>query len=232
VSATKEHSSKALKGRNLSWLVAVLVFDVLLILALAFHAALQDIASSKLMLLRSTLSVLLPIPALILSSLIPADQKAILIFWRLKHALPGARAFTQHAQTDPRIDVVGLRKNVGEFPSDERAQNAKWYGLYKLVAGEPSVIESHKNYLLFRDIASMSLLLVPAVPLAMWIWQAGATQVQISAVLFLAQYLLSALAARTTGIRFVQTVMAIHSVQKVPGAKPPARRSAPKSQDE
>jgi len=49
------------------------------------------------------------------------------------------------AQTDTRIDVNALKKNVGAFPSDERDQNSMWYRLYKQVENEVSVLESHQE---------------------------------------------------------------------------------------
>ena len=160
-----------------------------------------------------------PTPALILSSLLSADHKAVLVFWRLRNPLPGARAFSVHAPADPRIDLAKLRKNVGEFPTTERDQNSKWYGLYKQVDSDPSVVDSHKNYLLFRDIAAMSLLLVPALPLILYLSGVDSTRMLVSAAWFMGQYLVTAFAARTTGIRFVQNVLAVHASRKVVGSK-------------
>jgi hypothetical protein len=206
-----DYSSKTLKGRNLAWLVATLILDILLLLVLAFDTAIQDLTPTTMATVRASLTVLLPIPALILSSLISADHKAILIFWRFRYPLPGARAFSVHAPADHRIDLANLKKHVGEFPVDEREQNAKWYGLYKQVDADPSVADSHKNYLLFRDIAAMSVLIVPALPVAMYFSDVDISRILISTAWFLGQYVVTALAARTTGIRFVQNVLAVHA---------------------
>lgn len=212
---TKDYSSKTLKGRNLAWLVATLVLDVLVLLVLAFDTAIQDMTPTAIAAVRTSLTILLPIPALILSSLISADHKAILVFWRFKHPLPGSRALSVYALADHRIDLAKLKKHVGEFPVDPREQNAKWYGLYRQVDSDPSVVDSHKNYLLFRDIAAMSLLLVPVLPVAMYFIGVDATRILISAAWFMGQFLVSALAARTTGIRLVQNVLAVHASRKV-----------------
>lgn len=216
---TKDYSSKTLKGRNLAWLVATLVLDVLILLVLAFQTAIQDLTPTAIAAVRTSLTVLLPIPALILSSLLSADQKAVLVFWRFKHPLPGARAFSVYAQADHRIDLAKLKNHVGEFPADPREQNAKWYGLYKQVDSDPSVVDSHKNYLLFRDIAAMSLLLVPVLPVAMYLIGFDTARILISAAWFLGQYLVTAWAARTTGIRFVQNVLAVHASRKVTNSR-------------
>lgn len=216
---TKDYSSKTLKGRNLAWLVATLVLDVLVLLVIAFHTALDDLTPTRVAVIRASLTALLPIPVLILSSLISSDHKAILVFWRFKHPLPGARAFSVHAPADHRIDLAKLKKNVGEFPIAERDQNSKWYGLYKQVDSDPSVVDSHKNYLLFRDIAAMSLLLVPTLPLVLHFSGVDSTRMVVSAAWFLGQYLVTAFAARTTGIRFVQNVLAVHATRKATGSK-------------
>ena len=223
---TKDYSGKTLKGRNLAWLVATLVLDVLVLLVIAFHTAIDDLTPTRLAMIRASLTALLPIPVLVLSSLISADHKAILVFWRLSNPLPGARAFSVHAPADHRIDLAKLKKNVGEFPAAERDQNSKWYGLYKQVDSDLSVVDSHKNYLLFRDIAAMSLLLVPTVPLVLYFSGIDSTRMLVSAAWFLGQYLVTAFAARTTGIRFVQNVLAVHASRKVVASKPATPREA------
>ncbi|MCD5361250.1 hypothetical protein [Chromobacterium aquaticum] len=212
---TKDYSSKTLKGRNLTWMVATLVLDVLVLLVLAFHTAFEDLTPTRVAAIRASLTALLPIPVLIFSSLISADHKAILVFWRFQHPLPGSRAFSVHAPADHRIDLAQLRANVGEFPVGERDQNSKWYGLYKQVDSDPSVVDSHKNYLLFRDIAAMSLLLVPVLPVVMYFSGVDFKRILISLAWFFGQYLLTAIAARTTGIRFVQNVLAVHVSQSI-----------------
>jgi len=120
-----------------------------------------------------------------------------------------------YAPADYRIDLEKLKKHVGKFPVSERKQNAKWYGLYKQVGSVPSVVDSHKNYLVFRDIAAMSLLLVPVLPVAMYFIGVDTPGIMISTTWFLGQYLITAFAARTTGIRFVQNVLAVHASGKV-----------------
>lgn len=215
MSDTEGSGSKTLKGRNLAWLVATLVLDCLVLLVWAFPAAVDELTPTRLAAIRGSLTTLLPIPALFLSSLISANVKAILVFWRIKYPLPGSRAFSVHAAADHRIDLEQLKKHVGEFPTDERDQNAKWYRLYKQVGSDPSVADSHKNYLLFRDIASMSLILVLAVPAVMTFNGVSPSPALICAGWFLGQYLVSAFAAKNTGIRFVQNVLAVHASRRV-----------------
>jgi hypothetical protein len=221
-------SGKSLKARNMVWLVAVGVFDVIILMGIAFHHPIDDFTADKGEALRTGLSVFLPVPIIFLSYLLSHSQKAILVFWRLRNPMPGSRAFSLHAQTDTRIDVDALKKNVGAFPVDEREQNSTWYRLYKQVENDVSVLESHQKYLMFRDIAAMSLLLVPLVALGLFLFGDTVTAVVWSAVVFAVQYLIAALAARNSSIRFVQNVLCIHSAKKVSGA----RRAAPRSKSE
>jgi len=215
----KGYSSKALKGRNLAWLVATLILDFLVLLVMAFHINVDDLLPAKITVIRASLTALLPIPAMIFSSLISANLKATLVFWRHKYPLPGSRAFSVYAQADHRIDLAQLKKNVGDFPISERDQNSKWYKLYKQVDSDPSVFNSHTNYLLFRDIAAMSLLLVLVLPIVMYFIGINLSPIEVSITWFLGQYLLTAFAARNAGIRLVQSVLAVHASRKVTGTR-------------
>jgi len=208
---TKSEIGKTLKGRNLAWLVATLVLDFLVLLVLAFNTTIEALTPDRVAAIRASLAALLPIPVLLLSSLLSANYKASLVFWRLKYPLPGSRAFSVHAPADHRIDLEKLKEHIGEFPVDERSQNSTWYRLYKQVESEPSVLDSHKNYLLFRDIAAMSVLLIPIVPFVLYFLHVDNTAVLISGIWFLGQYVIAALAARSTGIRFVQNVLAVYA---------------------
>ena len=208
--------SSALKSSILKWLVTLALLDIAVVLLLLVP---EMVDLTKLAAMRAGASLVLPVVVLILAAVLPNDIKATLIYWKLTNPLPGTEAFTKHGPADVRIDMSALAKNVGALPTEPREQNAKWYKLYRLVGDEPTVVEAHKAFLIFRDMAAMSLLLVPLVPAALWyagvtpgrIWTAGA--------LFLAQYVLCALCARHSGKRFVCNVLAIHCTKKVAGPK-------------
>lgn len=203
-----------LKGKNLTWLVAALAFDAIVLWLFASQAPVTELASAQSLARRAVLVSLLTVPALLLSSLLSSNFKAVLVFWRWRHPLPGARAFSVHAPADPRIALDRLRKNVGEFPQDPREQNSRWYALYREVQAEASVCDSHGQYLLFRDLAGVSLLLTLAVPLAL-LAMAGATGIVLgTAAFFLGQYLLAAQAGRVAGVRMVRNVLALHASLK------------------
>lgn len=52
-----------------------------------------------------------------------------------------------------------------------------------------------------------------------------APRILISTAWFLGQYLITAFAARTTGIRFVQNVLAVHASRKVIGSRTAGKAS-------
>lgn len=108
-----------------------------------------------------------------------------------------------------------LKKNVGTLPDRQTEQNAKWYKLYKQVGNEPEVAEAHKLFLMYRDMAVMSLALVALSPTVLLIVRAASPAPWLAAGLFTLQYLVTALSARWSGIRFVCNVLAVHSARKV-----------------
>ena len=220
-----ETSRKPLKSLNVKWLGAVLAIDILVLVAFAIGWA--DVTSWKVekLVTRAGLATLMPVAALLLAALIPANWKATLIYWRIKDTLPGHRAFSKHAPSDPRIDLEGLRRNVGAFPSEPREQNTVWYKLYKKVASDASVEDGHKGYLLFRDLAAISLLLTVVAPVGVHLLEGGLRSALLLGALMLGQYLLAAIAARNSGIRFVTNVLAIHSTRRVTAT--PAAKAKP-----
>lgn len=206
--------AKSLKAQNLKRLVAVAIADAAIMAALAWPTAgMQDVLKGYGWLRAAAAPAALGL-VLLLTALVPADFKAVLVFWRLSDVLPGHRAFTEHAARDPRIDQDGLRKNVGAFPTAPAEQNAKWYSLFKKVENEVMVAQAHGYYLLFRDLATLSLLITPVAAVALW--AAGAAWRTIGAALTImaVQYVAAALAARNHGVRFVSNVLALHTVKR------------------
>jgi hypothetical protein len=208
--------SDTLKAANTKWLVSLAVFDVVVML---LFVAPDLIDASNLAILRAGVVTALPVVVLLSTGLLSHEAKARLVFWKTANPLPGSAAFTKLAPADARIDMVALAKNVGELPTIPREQNSKWFKLYKLVEDDTAVAHAHKLYLMYRDMAAMSLLLIPLVPAVLW--HAGATRGSwwIAATFFAVQYLACAMCARNSGVRFVCNVLAIHSSKKVK-AKP------------
>lgn len=194
---------------NLRWLSAISLLDAVL---LSLVAGLPSMATlTKDVAPQLTSALLLPPIVLWLCSLLGPDCKHRLVFWRWHHVLPGHRAFSIHAGRDPRFDVSALRKRVGKFPIQPREQNARWYKLYKEVQDAAPVIDAHRSFLLFRDLASVSVLLAVFVGAAFMIvglaWQRTGAAVLILGI----QYLLSIVASRISAHRLVRNVLAEHA---------------------
>lgn len=213
--AKKTSGSPSLKAENgkAIWLLvsADIVAIVLVLAGFAFtQASLSELAQSAFV--RGLLVAAAgPIVALYLNELLPSNAKASIVFWRFKDALPGHRAFSEHAEYDPRIDMAALKKKLGEFPQNPRDQNTSWYKL--LQKHQPNVIvrDSHKRFLLFRDSSSLTLLILAITWIASALSgvPAGTQAVVIGALA--AQFLWLAISGRNTGIRLVQNVLALES---------------------
>lgn len=146
---------------------------------------------------------LTPLVLTIACGLLPASWKATLVFWRIKNALPGCRAFTKHAKNDPRIDESKLRTVLGVIPLSPREENAVWYRCYKSVHDHLTVREAHKQFLLNRDLTSISFLFFVFGTLAAGPSGASPVNIGIYAMITMLQYVVFAVVARNYGNRFV-----------------------------
>ena len=111
--------------------------------------------------------------------------------------------------------MVTLKKHVGVFPTEPREQNSKWFKLYKMVEHQVEASSAQKDFLMYRDMAVLSLPLIVLVPLVLYFVHAGSDAMLAAAILFAVQYVLCAVSARHAGVRFVCNVLAIHAAKKV-----------------
>jgi hypothetical protein len=203
--------AKSLKEGNRVYVGLIVIVNALLLYAVAQESTIS-IIGLKALFTEST--NLLPVGfALIVTTvangLLSADTKGRLVFLRWKHTLPGHRAFSKYAASDPRIDMAKLKKACGSaFPDDPVDQNRTWYRLYKTVEGNPSVLQVQRDFLLMRDYAGLAALFVVAFG-AVALVAISSWRVSLTYCLFLlVQFVLVRQAASTYGARFVTTVMA------------------------
>lgn len=208
------NADKTLKSQNLKWLWSVVAIDGLALALITSPEILSPASVRSLAWVRLLAAGVAPVVVLLLTSLLSADVKAVIVFWRVKETLPGHRAFSVYAPSDSRINIDALRKNVGSFPDDPREQNTLWFKLYKKVESEVTVAQAHRHYLLFRDLAAMSLLLAPIAALVLHLSGAASPAAWIAVALLCTQYAATALAGRNNGIRFVTNVLTLHSVKR------------------
>lgn len=212
-------SGRTLKQANFVWLCTISTFDAVVLAVLLFPNIIASMNISSAAILRGLSGALLPVVPLLLTNTVSPDMKARLVFWRWRFPLPGSRAFSKHALEDSRVNLEKLQKYVGAFPVEPDRQNALWYSLYLKVKVEAAVIDAHKAFLLYRDVASLSVSLLVLSAGGLWALGFSHAEIDMAIAVFGAQYLISMISARSAGQRFVGTVLAIHSTRKIPNPK-------------
>jgi hypothetical protein len=227
---------KSLKEQNRWQLWLVVAFNALFLYGVAQANAIKV---DGLKALFTDASKLLPvgfalIVSTVLNGLISADNKARLVFLRWHNALPGHRAFSEYAISDPRIDLAALTKLYGAaLPVDPKEQNRTWYRMYKTVEKEPAVHQVHRDFLLLRDYTGFcALFLLVCGPVGLYAIPSRTTTLLYLALLFL-QFIIVRQAASNYGIRFVTTVLALKAAKhetepSSPRPKTPKKKEPPK----
>jgi len=210
-----EQGGQSLKSQNMKWLVLLAIADVLAIFLFVAPELTRGVALTELGVGRVLTTAILPVVVLLLVNVLPHEWKSSLVFWKLRDALPGCQAFTKYGPRDQRVDMAALKKNVGAFPEEPADQNAKWYKLYKHVPTDPTVRDAHRHFLMYRDMAALSFLLILLVPAALYFIGVACNALWFAVALLVTQYLVTALSARWSGVRFVCNVLAVHSAKKV-----------------
>lgn len=216
----RHNGERSLKSLNMKWLVLLAAADVLFVLLFLAPDLMNGVTLTQIGIGRVLTTTVMPVIVLLIVNVLPHDVKSMLVYWKPLGVLPGCEAFTKYGPHDPRVDMAALKKNVGALPTESAKQNSKWYKLYKQVPNEPEVQEAHKLFLMYRDMAVLSLPLVALVPLSLDVVGVSNSTLALAAGLFFVQYLLTALSARWSGIRFVCNVLAIHSARKITAVIP------------
>jgi hypothetical protein len=202
---------KSLKRQNRGALATVLLVNLAAFAALARGG---DIVAALERRSFAGLVDLVPVGALalltgLLNSQLSPNAKARVVFLKWADPLPACRAFSYYVPSDPRIDASALGRTIGEFPETPRDQNGLWYRLYRAVAEEPSVSDSHQQFLLWRDSATLvALLAIVLVPGTALVTRSATGPLTLLALLGL-QFGLMIQAARVHAERLVCNVLAI-----------------------
>ena len=157
---------------------------------------------------KALLGLVLPFATLLLDGIVQADTKAVLVYWRRKNPLPGCRAFTKHGPADTRVDMAALERAYGPLPVALDQQNQLWYRLFKTVEHQLSVSQAHRSSLLTRDLASLSVALIPLAAILGTALRIGVFSWATLAAVLVVQYLVLRKVAANNGRRFVTTVLA------------------------
>jgi hypothetical protein len=163
----------------------------------------------------TALTTVLSAVVIAVGSLPGPNGKAVLVFWRRRDPLPGSRAFNKaNLDSDTRIDRERLREVVGgKFPRIGQEQNATWYRLFKSLEEDTTVQAMHFDYLLFRDLAWLNIVLASLALANVVLWPPSVRLLGIGAAVFGLLYLLFRRAASERGYRFVNQVLVAVSVR-------------------
>ncbi|MDC7785625.1 hypothetical protein PQJ75_18495 [Rhodoplanes sp. TEM] len=145
----------------------------------------------------------------IANGLLSSGMKACIVFLKWKHALPGHRAFSVHAGTDPRIDVSQLLTLLGgKFPATPDDENRVWYRFLKETEKDPSVSSAHRDFLFARDYAALAALMLLVFGASSYFLVETIKTALIYNALLLAQFIVVRHVAATYAKRFVCNVLA------------------------
>ena len=205
-------STKSLKETYRWHLRSFVAFNAMVFLAFfAGEDILSAIRSLQFLALatpNTALALALPLATLLLEGIVPAQWKAVLVYWRVNDPLPGTAAFTKHGRRDTRVDMKALERKYGPLPDDPAEQNQLWYKILKVVEDRPSVADAHRSFLLPRDLVGISFLLVPIGATVGAVHRLGVALWGTGVAVLVLQYLGLKLVAATKGNRFVTTVLA------------------------
>lgn len=201
----------SLKTQNIVPLSLLIIFQCALAFALALGNG--EAFSEKSISPSSSVVVLVGALAGWFSFLLPAGIKNSLVFLRFSNALPGHR-FIQLCESDPRIDNESMKIVIDNFLSlqmDQEKQNQYWYNkIYRPNVDNREVATAHKSYLLYRDAAAVSIIVISCLVVTSLIFPLVKAAISVGFIAVMAIFCIGFLvAANNAGKRFVTTTVAI-----------------------
>ncbi|WP_418179093.1 hypothetical protein ACNSOO_09560 [Aliarcobacter lanthieri] len=136
--------------------------------------------------------------------------KEIIVFWKLENRLPGCRAFSKYVQEDSRIDINNIQIKFGKIPNLPDEQNRYWYKIFKSI-DDKSINKTHKDFLLCRELAVMTLLMMFLAALIFWFHGVAPALFYFCFLLF--EYLIIRFCAKNSAERLVVNSLALGSLK-------------------
>lgn len=209
----------SLKTQNLPMLIVSALFNLLL-LGTLIEGSTLGVEGIKSFFLdwesTGSLAALVTLGVIISTNMMSRGVKDFLVYFKGKQSAPAHRAFTDLMSKDDRIDVNNLESRwpeVKQAKSGKVNQNSLWYRLFKSVGDSVEVQQSHKSWLLLRDLVTLQWLFTLCMVLIVIFHPLSRTasgQILMSVLLLLTSWF----AARTSGKMFVLNVLAICSVNR------------------
>ena len=204
-----------LKIQNQTYITAILFIDIAAIFFTVYHTQIIPLLAFRLLTLNTGLCVAGgAVFTLLINHSMPRWIKEIVVHLRVKDVQPACRAFSKRILKDKRIDVNALQKILGTFPTVADEQNRLWYRLFKQQESKASIQYAHQMYLLFRDGASISLMIFLLFTLPLFLYAPSTATASILGLMF-AQYIIFVIAASNSGNSLVDNVLAEASVSTI-----------------
>lgn len=208
---------KNIKKLNRKYLVGFLVVNICVFIFLSNILTIEvnDFESfmKKLLDPKNVFVFILYVVSIILEGVLSSDLKAKLVFWKWHNPLPGCRAFSHIAKNDPRINIKELKIIFPKgFPKSSKEQNSAWYNLYRKYSSVTTVFESHRSFLLTRDLSALSLILIPVSFAGYYLLSVWIVPSLFHAFFLISVFIINNLASKNYGNRFTANVLveAIH----------------------
>lgn len=206
---------KSLHAQNALWVAGYVALHIVAFMSLVTQGSLDPETIketiSEIWSTEGAMAAIVIGVSIVLNGLLSGNMKAILVFWRFRHPLPGHRAFTLLGPKDPRVDIMVLEAQIGPLPSAPEEQNLAWYKLYRRYRDDPAVEESHRRYLLTRDLAVLTLLFLLTLPGVLYLAGAEAKLIAGYSLTLLSIYILISLASQRYATALVTNVLAVAS---------------------
>lgn len=214
--------SKSLKDQN-NWKIwtilsinCMLFYSIIISNKISLHDVNASIVAAKNLLPACVAGIV----ATVLNSLPSPNSKAKLVFLRWTNPLPGHRAFSKYGPQDPRVDMKKIKTILkNKIPTDSQEQNIVWYRLYKTLPNDPTVMTAHRDFLLLRDYAALSFILIFVFGFAGFLYIKNVKVSFLYLFMLFLQFFITRHAAANSGIRMVTNVLAIKSAHRPQNSK-------------
>lgn len=148
----------------------------------------------------------------IINGFLNSKVKTILVFRKKEDYYPGCRVFTELVDEDDRIDKSLLKSKYNKLPTDPSSQNKLWYSIFKKYEFDPMIFDSHRNFLLSRDLTGLSFIFLIIYSLAaiisVFLYNVSIKWLFFYIVFLILQYIILSLVSRNYGERFSCNVIA------------------------
>ncbi len=206
-------NGKSLKEQNKANLILFLAWNVIVLLfVLSFPLYMSDgeEIAKKVLSENGLFMIFSPIILIVLNGLLNSRLKVMVVFWKWRNGLPAHRAFTKYMYSDTRINIEGLKLKHGELPTDPILQNNLWYSISLKLKDEIIITDSHKSYLLSRDMTAISFVFLLVIAIV-FLSDIDFKVKVLSSFYYVIQYIVIMIVARNYGKRFTCNVLAIES---------------------